>query len=118
MAERPTVRFASLNWVIAGGESGPQARPTHPNWFRSLRRQRAEAGTDLLHERRRSCPAPTHGPGARGHHRATTATHPAGRSHRRCVAWCVLIRPSTVHCTAQHMVRTPRAAAARTTAAD
>jgi protein gp37 len=28
-----------LNWVIAGGESGPGARPSHPNWFRSVRDQ-------------------------------------------------------------------------------
>jgi len=28
-----------INWVIAGGESGGQARPTHPNWIRSLRDQ-------------------------------------------------------------------------------
>ena len=26
-----------INWVIAGGESGPGARPSHPEWFRSLR---------------------------------------------------------------------------------
>lgn len=28
-----------LNWVIAGGESGPGARPMHPEWVRSLRDQ-------------------------------------------------------------------------------
>ena len=28
-----------FGWVIAGGESGPQARPSHPDWFRSLRDQ-------------------------------------------------------------------------------
>jgi protein gp37 len=28
-----------INWVIAGGESGAEARPTHPNWVRSLRDQ-------------------------------------------------------------------------------
>jgi len=28
-----------LNWVVAGGESGPNARPSHPDWFRSLRDQ-------------------------------------------------------------------------------
>lgn len=28
-----------IDWVIAGGESGPQARPSHPDWFRSLRDQ-------------------------------------------------------------------------------
>ena len=28
-----------LDWVIAGGESGPHARPTDPQWFESLRDQ-------------------------------------------------------------------------------
>ena len=32
-----------LDWVIAGGESGPKARPAHPDWFRSLRDQCASA---------------------------------------------------------------------------
>lgn len=26
-------------WIIAGGESGPRARPSHPDWFRNLRDQ-------------------------------------------------------------------------------
>lgn len=26
-----------LAWVVAGGESGPGARPAHPDWFRQLR---------------------------------------------------------------------------------
>lgn len=34
-----------LNWIIAGGESGPGARPTHPDHVRSLRDQAAAAGT-------------------------------------------------------------------------
>jgi protein gp37 len=33
-----------LNWVIAGGESGPNARPMQPDWARSLRDQCAAAG--------------------------------------------------------------------------
>lgn len=32
-----------LNWVVVGGESGPGARPTHPDWIRSLRDQCAAA---------------------------------------------------------------------------
>jgi protein gp37 len=28
-----------IHWVIAGGESGPNAEPSHPDWFRSLRDQ-------------------------------------------------------------------------------
>jgi protein gp37 len=33
-----------LEWVIAGGESGPGARPMHPDWARSLRDQCLAAG--------------------------------------------------------------------------
>lgn len=31
------VPVAAIDWVIAGGESGPGARPAHPDWFRSIR---------------------------------------------------------------------------------
>lgn len=34
-----------LDWVIVGGESGPGARPMHPDWARSIRDQCAAAGT-------------------------------------------------------------------------
>ena len=34
----------SLHWVIAGGESGAGARPTHPDWIRALREQCLNAG--------------------------------------------------------------------------
>jgi protein gp37 len=30
---------AKLNWIVVGGESGPGARPAHPNWFRTARDQ-------------------------------------------------------------------------------
>lgn len=32
-------RTGKLDWVITGGESGPGARPMHPDWARSLRDQ-------------------------------------------------------------------------------
>ena len=35
----PWLETKQLGWVIAGGESGGQARPTHPNWVRFLRDQ-------------------------------------------------------------------------------
>lgn len=38
----------ALDWVIAGGESGPRARPMHPDWVRSLRNQCAAAGVPFL----------------------------------------------------------------------
>lgn len=33
-----------LHWVIVGGESGPKARPMHPEWARGLRDQCVAAG--------------------------------------------------------------------------
>lgn len=35
---------ARLDWVIVGGESGPGARPMHPDWARSIRDQCQAAG--------------------------------------------------------------------------
>src|SRR3972149_9800793 len=32
-----TLRHGGIDWLIAGGESGPEARITDPNWVRSLR---------------------------------------------------------------------------------
>jgi protein gp37 len=37
-----------LGWVIVGGESGPRARPSNPDWFRSLRAQCSAAGVPLF----------------------------------------------------------------------
>jgi len=37
-----------IDWVIAGGESGPGARPMHPAWARSLRDQCADAGVPFF----------------------------------------------------------------------
>lgn len=33
------LQMNKLDWVITGGESGPKARPAHPDWVRSLRDQ-------------------------------------------------------------------------------
>lgn len=37
-----------LDWLVAGGESGPDARPMHPQWVRTLRDQCATAGVPFL----------------------------------------------------------------------
>jgi protein gp37 len=31
------LNLSDINWLIAGGESGPHARPVHPDWVRELR---------------------------------------------------------------------------------
>lgn len=36
-----------IDWVITGGESGPDARPCDPEWFRSLRDQCASVGVSF-----------------------------------------------------------------------
>lgn len=41
-------RLPALDWVIAGGESGPHARRMHPDWARALRDQCAAAGVPFL----------------------------------------------------------------------
>lgn len=38
----------SIDWVICGGESGPKARPMHPDWAGSLRDQCQSAGVPFL----------------------------------------------------------------------
>lgn len=38
----------AIHWVIAGGESGPKARPMHPDWARSLRDQCAAVKVPFL----------------------------------------------------------------------
>jgi protein gp37 len=37
-----------INWVVVGGESGPGARPMHPDWVRSLRDQCAAVGVPFF----------------------------------------------------------------------
>lgn len=41
-----------VDWVIAGGESGKDARPMHPYWARSLRDQCQAAGVPFLFKQR------------------------------------------------------------------
>lgn len=55
-----------IDWVIAGGESGPKARPSHPDWFRSLRDQCAAADAPFFFKQWGEF-APTD-PRADGHH--------------------------------------------------
>ena len=40
--------MSQIDWVITGGESGPNYRAADPDWFRSLRDQCEAAGTPFL----------------------------------------------------------------------
>jgi len=39
---------SAIDWIIVGGESGPGARPMHPDWVRSLRDQCFAAGVPFF----------------------------------------------------------------------
>lgn len=43
-----TIPSEEISWVIAGGESGSRARPSHPDWFRGLRDQCQAAGVPFF----------------------------------------------------------------------
>jgi protein gp37 len=43
-----TIDLTGIGWVIVGGESGPGARPMHPDWARSLRDQCVAAGVPFF----------------------------------------------------------------------
>jgi protein gp37 len=45
-------RPALLDWVVVGGESGPGARPMHPDWARLLRDQCVGAGVPFHFKQR------------------------------------------------------------------
>lgn len=69
-------RQGGLDWVIAGGESGKDARPMHPDHARSLRDQCAAAGVPFFFKQwGEFCPAPPLEP-------ATHAIFPDGRCFR------------------------------------
>lgn len=38
----------TIGWLIAGGESGPKARPSHPDWFRAARDAAVAAGAPFF----------------------------------------------------------------------
>lgn len=39
-----------LRWLVSGGESGPHARPSHPDWFRAARDWARVSGVPYLHK--------------------------------------------------------------------
>lgn len=43
-----TAKREGIDWVIVGGESGPGARPMHPDWARSIRDQCIAAGVKFF----------------------------------------------------------------------
>ncbi len=71
-------RTPGIYWIICGGESGPNARPMHPTWARSLRDQCQAAGVPF-HFKQWGEWAPSNVYPNRGHLTdAHCVMHPAG----------------------------------------
>lgn len=71
-------RLPGIDWLVAGGESGPSARPANPQWFRDLRDQCAAAGVPFLFKQWGDWVSVSEVAGAGDHH-----TFPDGRTVRR-----------------------------------
>lgn len=71
----------SLGWVIAGGESGPRARPSDPAWFQALRDQCVAAGVPF-HFKQWGNWAPAARPGGALQDGPTSPRTPMVRLHR------------------------------------
>jgi len=46
--DKASLEPGGIDWAIVGGESGPGARPMHPEWARSIQNQCQEAGVAFL----------------------------------------------------------------------
>lgn len=44
----PSLDLTDIDWVIVGGESGPGARPMHPDWVRDIRDRCLSAGVPFF----------------------------------------------------------------------
>jgi protein gp37 len=46
----PSLDLTDIDWVVVGGESGPRARPMHPDWARDIRDRCVDAGVPYFHK--------------------------------------------------------------------
>lgn len=68
MGEGPPSERMPLSWVISGGESGLNARPAHPQWFRDIRDQCGAAGVAYFHKQNGEFASVSEVEGAGAHH--------------------------------------------------
>jgi protein gp37 len=67
-----------LDWLVVGGESGPQARPMNPQWARDIRDQCQAAGVPFFHKQNGEFASVSEVEGIGAHY-----TFPDGRTVRR-----------------------------------
>lgn len=83
--------WGKLDWVICGGESGPNARPMHPTWAKSLRDQCQSAGTAFFFKQWGEWQPYSEHNEANGPalHEEPPAQHPDARTRNRFDAICM-----------------------------
>lgn len=55
----PSLDLTGIDWLIVGGESGPGARPMHPDWVRDLRDRRVSSSELALMQEDHDQPVPS-----------------------------------------------------------
>lgn len=80
----PSLNLDGINWVIAGGESGPGARPMHPDWVRDIRDRCITAGIPFFFKQW-------------GEYRYVEEAHAPGSSDRFPSRPWIAVRPSGHH---------------------
>jgi protein gp37 len=81
----------SLDWLVCGGESGPNARPMHPNWARSVRDQCASASVPFHFKQwgewvaPEQCPCALHSSGAHDYVSDGREHSPGCPNQKQCV---------------------------------
>lgn len=75
-------RWQGLDWVIAGGESGPGGRPMHPSWIHDLRTDCEIAGVPYFFKQWGEwAPYPEGQPTPAGVHGPIALVDPQGKTH-------------------------------------
>lgn len=99
-------RSAALSWCIVGGETGPGARPMHPNWVRTIRDQCQAAGpTPFFFKQWGEW-------GRRGENGITLDDGPHGLWYDHAPGWSEWY-PGSIGTHSEHMVRVGRQRAGR-----
>jgi hypothetical protein len=82
----PGLRLYGIDWLIAGGESGPKARPCREDWLRDLRDACAATGTAFFLKQLGATPRPRARPEGQGRRRPGDARRRAP-PRDACRAW-------------------------------
>jgi protein gp37 len=103
---------AQVDWVIAGGESGPSARPPHPQWVLHVRDQCEAAGTPFFFKQWGEWQWVTYVDGGHGILKVSVPGYSAGQQPKK--TWREIVFSNGAPGTSVNMLRVGKARAGRT----